>query len=228
MNRLAFFTCASQKGCGDFEARLNLQRISYVPNVAPHVDRNNRQAGHGGDLLFVGSLNYKPNLDGLRWFAQEIWPRLSELLPRMRVIVAGAEPASEVRAICRRSGFRLVANPDDIRPLYRRAAAAIVPLRFGSGSRIKILEAGALGVPVISTRKGAEGLELDESTDAFISDESADQFVASCVECLSDKVEARARASALKRRVEDRHLRSSVVDRLKQYLLSVKAGSSHE
>jgi glycosyltransferase involved in cell wall biosynthesis len=227
-SRVALFTCASPKGCDDMGSRLGLTRIACVPNAAPEIDSTGLRVGHNENLLFVGSLGYRPNLDGLRWFAEEIWPRLSPIFPALRVTVAGAEPGDEVREICLRSGFHLVANPEDIRPFYRTATAAIVPLRLGSGSRIKILEAGGCGVPVISTRKGVEGLQLDETADAFISSESADDFVCACVSCLSNPPEALSRAAALKRRVKDTYLRSSIIAQIKEHLLFVKGGSDHE
>ncbi len=226
--QVALFTCASPKGCDDIGSRLGITRIACVPNAAPEFDSTDLRDGHKENLLFVGSLGYRPNLDGLRWFSEEIWPRLSRILPALRVTVAGAEPGSEVREICLRSGFHLVANPEDIRPFYRTATAAIVPLRLGSGSRIKILEAGGFGVPVISTRKGVEGLQLDETSDAFISSESADDFLSACVSCLSDESEALSRAAALKRRVKAMHLRSSIIAQIKEQMLIVKDGSDHE
>ena len=219
--RVSLFTCANPLACQDIADRLGLQHVACIPNAAPDPEAGFVHTGEGDELLFVGSLGYKPNEDGLRWFAEEVWPKVLERRPSAHVTVAGAEPGQVVTAVCLQSGFRLVANPRSLAPLYRRAAAAIVPLRFGSGSRIKILEAGALGVPVITTRKGAEGLELDEKAEAFVSDETADEFAAACIACLTDKVQTRQRAAALKRRVEQYHLRSRIVGELSQQLLDV-------
>lgn len=223
--RVSLFTCANPLACQDIADRLGLQHVACIPNAAPDPEADFVRAGDRDELLFVGSLGYEPNVDGLRWFAEEVWPKVSERRPSAHVTVAGAEPGQAVTAICLQRGFRLVANPESLGPLYRRAAAAIVPLRFGSGSRIKILEAGALGVPVITTRKGAEGLELDENAEAFVSDETANDFAAACIACLTDEVQARARAAALKRRVEVNHLRRRIVGGLSQQLLDVVSGT---
>ncbi|HJQ32267.1 MAG TPA: glycosyltransferase family 4 protein [Pyrinomonadaceae bacterium] len=129
-----------------------------------------RRADSGGDvssggdarrrrILFVGSMDYHANVDGAVEFARETWPRVSESLPDLVLTIVGRNPAPEVRALAELRGVEVTGTVEDVRPYYREALASVVPLNVGGGSRLKIYETLAAGVPVISTRLGAEGVE---------------------------------------------------------------------
>jgi glycosyltransferase involved in cell wall biosynthesis len=175
-------------------------------------------------LIFVGNLSYQPNHDGLLWFLGDVWPGLRDVVPGVSLMVAGSNPDQQLRRLCQQDGVELIVNPQDLMPLYRLADAAIVPLRFGSGSRIKILEAGAHGVPVISTFAGAEGLNLHPDAHAFLSDETAGAFVNSCLECLRIRDEAHRRSTLFQAFIEERHDRQEIINRLHKTLRTLVAG----
>jgi glycosyltransferase involved in cell wall biosynthesis len=145
--------------------------------------------------------------------------------PEVRLDMVGSNPAEAVRAACRAPQITLHADPDDVSPYYRRAAAAIVPLRSGSGSRIKLLEAGAHGVPVVSTRIGASGIDLDPERDLFVSDSRADGFADACLRCLIDRPEARLRADRLLALVEKKYRRDRIVQSIAELVRAVSAVS---
>jgi glycosyltransferase involved in cell wall biosynthesis len=125
-------------------------------------------SAHSTRLVFVGTMDYFPNVDAVTSFAARVWPRLTKLMPEATLSIVGANPVPEVLALRGISGIEVTGTVPDVRPYYRDALAAIVPLRTGGGTRLKILEAMAAGVPVISTPLGAEGLAATPDRDILI------------------------------------------------------------
>ena len=116
--------------------------------------------GQAHKLVFVGLMNYSPNIEAATSFAQRIWPVLRQRLPDLELWIVGASPTSAVVQLGKLNGVTVTGTVPDVRPYYHDALAAIVPLRTGGGTRLKILEAMAAGVPVVSTPLGAEGLAV--------------------------------------------------------------------
>jgi glycosyltransferase involved in cell wall biosynthesis len=112
-------------------------------------------------IVFVGSMDYYPNAEGAVWFAREIWPAIRERVPSLEFCIVGARPTEAVQALREIEGVTVTGTVPDVRPYYQRALAAVVPLRTGGGTRLKILEAMAAGTPVVSTALGAEGLRVE-------------------------------------------------------------------
>ncbi len=111
------------------------------------------------ELLFTGTLDYRPNVDAVLWFAEAVLPRLRQRRPELRCLVVGKAPDPRPRAAAARTpGLVLTGAVPDVRPYLARAAVYVVPMRMGSGSRLKVLEALAAGVPVVSTPLGLEGI----------------------------------------------------------------------
>jgi len=121
-------------------------------------------------IVFVGKMDYYPNVEAAKHFVERIWPAVKERLPGMTLTIAGSDPVEAVRALGQVGGVTVTGTVPDLRPYYRDALAAIVPLRTGGGTRLKILEAMAAGTPVISTRLGAEGLSVASGRDILIAD----------------------------------------------------------
>lgn len=145
-------------------------------------------------LLFMGSLSYAPNVDGLAWFVREVWPGICAQRPGARLEIIGREPHPNVLAMASDS-IRVVGPVDDVRPHLARAAALVVPLRVGGGTRLKIAEALAMETPVVSTRIGAQGLDLLDGAHLRLADR-ADAFTAATLETLADPAAAAALAAA--------------------------------
>jgi glycosyltransferase involved in cell wall biosynthesis len=109
-------------------------------------------------VLFVGSMDYHPNVEAVRHFTSEIWPQIRQGLPGAVFTIVGRNPAPAVCALTAHAGIEVTGSVPDVRPYYRQAFVAVVPLLVGGGTRLKILEAMAAGLPVVSTALGAEGL----------------------------------------------------------------------
>jgi glycosyltransferase involved in cell wall biosynthesis len=143
-------------------------RTLVYPNALPWRDALN--AAKDGSIVFSGNFAYPPNRSGVRWFREGVWPRLREKFPELRWRLLG-KGTETVRNWTGGDERIEITNPgDDAIAWIARSAAAIVPLESGSGTRVKILEAWAAGVPVVSTALGAEGLPAMDRDNCLIGD----------------------------------------------------------
>jgi sugar transferase (PEP-CTERM/EpsH1 system associated) len=127
-------------------------------------------AGPRRQIVFVGVMDYFPNSEAAVFFATRIWPHVRNKLSDAELLIVGANPGPAVRALEELPGVQVTGMVPDVRLYYNHAFAAIVPLRTGGGTRLKILEAMAAGVPVVSTPLGAEGLEVVDGENVLLSD----------------------------------------------------------
>jgi len=148
-------------------------RTAVIPNAAdveyyqPHPTD---PPPDGRTVVFFGLLDYAPNVDGVIYFVQKIWPRVAEAHPEARFRIIGSRPP---RSLQRLAGPRveLTGVVPDLRPHLAAAAAVVVPLRLGGGTRLKIVEAMAMGKAIVSTTLGAEGIEAIPGRDLLIEDQ---------------------------------------------------------
>jgi glycosyltransferase involved in cell wall biosynthesis len=179
---------------------LSGRTVSVVPNGVDLGRYLFRTAAASEELLFfVGDLSWPPNAEAVRWFRDAVWPAIRDRRPRASVEILGRgapgdlSPPGDAR-------FRLLGEGGDTRPFWQRAAVAIVPLRAGGGTRLKILEAAACGVPVVSTPVGAEGLDFEDAEIAIASDPA--DFAGRVETLLADPAARARQAQAARRRVE--------------------------
>jgi glycosyltransferase involved in cell wall biosynthesis len=164
-------------------------RIVVVENgVDPAAYRTELPVDKRSGVIFTGSLDWYPNIDGLTWFAQSIHQHIIASVPDCRVSIVGRRPASALQAtLAGKPGVAVIPDVPQIQPYLHAARVMMVPLRIGGGSRLKILEAMAAGVPVVSTGKGAEGLAVTPGENIIIEDDPR-QFAAAVVRLLHDDV----------------------------------------
>lgn len=138
------------------------------------------------DLVFVGSMDWMPNVDGMLWFVREVLPIIRRRRPECSVTIAGRMPSPEIRRLSEQDpAIRVTDTVPDIRPYVWESALSIVPLRIGGGTRLKIYESMAAGVPVVSTTVGAEGLEVHPPEDIRIAD-TPEAFAEQCLDLLDN------------------------------------------
>src|SRR2546426_5189291 len=160
---------------------------AVIPNAADveyYQPRSSDPPSDGRTILFFGLLSTAPNVDGVRFFVREIWPRIAAQRPDARCKIIGARPHRSVLELAG-PGLEVVGFVDDLRPYLASAAAVVVSLRLGGGTRLKIVEGMAMGKPIVSTALGAEGIEATPERDILIADEPA-SFAASVIRLLDD------------------------------------------
>jgi glycosyltransferase involved in cell wall biosynthesis len=201
-------TVTSERERQKLLARYPSADIRVIPNgvdVRYYAAEEIAQAGrHSGQqvlkptILFVGSMDYHANIDAVIRFSCDVWPVISRNHPDIQFTIVGRNPASEVRALAS-DRIHVTGTVDDVRPFYASTVAAIVPLRSGSGTRLKILEAMAAGVPVISTRLGAEGIEAQDNIHLLLADTGPE--IAAAVNRIVSSPETRVRLSHAARKL---------------------------
>jgi len=176
------------------------------------------------NVLFTGMLAYYPNIDAIMYLWEEIWPRILRLSPSAKLIVAGRAPSDDIAALARHGGFKLIANPDDMRSIATECSVSICPLRIGSGTRLKILEAMAFGLPVVSTSVGCDGLAVEDERDLLVSDDPA-EFGFAVHRVLNDAQLWRKLHDNGRRLVTERYRWDTVLEPLDKLVRNV--GSAH-
>lgn len=136
-------------------------------------------------LVFTGKMDFRPNVDAMLWFCDEILPRIRAEIPLAHLVIVGQKPASRILARRKRNAVEVTGWVPDTRPYVADAAVYVVPLRMGSGTRLKVLEAMAMGKAIVSTTRGVEGIDLVPGRDALIAD-TPETFARSVIDLLRD------------------------------------------
>jgi glycosyltransferase involved in cell wall biosynthesis len=189
-----------------------VSRVSAIPtgvdvqHFAP-LDKTKKT-----DLVFIGSMDWMPNVDGALWFTREILPLIRKRRPDCSFAIVGRQPPAGIQALASPgAGVQVTGTVADVRPYLWGATVAVVPLRIGGGTRLKIYEAMAARTAVVSTTIGAEGLQVDAGKHIAIAD-TPESFAATCLELLDNEAERERIAGAAWRLVQDRFTWDVVVD----------------
>ena len=176
-------------------------RVSEIPTGVniEYFSPPEPRASHGADLVFdlvfVGSMDWLPNVDGVQYFVREVLPSIRHRRPECTLAIVGRTPPPTVIQLAEDPRIHVTGTVADIRPYLWSSAVAIVPLRIGGGTRLKIYEAMAAKIPVVSTSIGAEGLTVNPANDIRIADRPED-FAARCIELLENREERTRLANA--------------------------------
>jgi glycosyltransferase involved in cell wall biosynthesis len=178
----------------------------FVPSTDPPDPDN---------IVFTGLMSYRPNTDGAAFFVREVLPLILARRPSTRFNIVGLAAEQSVGFLAG-PNVRVLSDVPDVRPYIRDAAVVAVPLRMGSGTRLKILEGLAMGKAIVSTTIGCEGIDVVDDRDMLIADEPA-AFAGAVLRLLED-AEARHRLGAAGRTLaEERYSWASIVDALTDF-----------
>jgi polysaccharide biosynthesis protein PslH len=163
----------------------------FTPGASPTSDHS---------LVFAGSLDWYPNEDAILYFLDQMLPAIRAAVPDTTLTIVGRNPTSRLRAVAKAGGAFVTGTVEDVRPHVQKAAVSVVPLRIGSGTRLKIYEALAMGKAVVSTSIGAEGLSLTPGLH-FLQADGPDEFVNAVISLLRDPARRDALGKAARRLV---------------------------
>jgi glycosyltransferase involved in cell wall biosynthesis len=156
-------------------------------------------------LVFTGAMDWMANEDAIFYFTQEVLPLIRKRIPKTSLLVVGRNPSSRLQELCRvTEGLEVTGRVEDIRPFVQRASVYIVPLRVGSGTRLKIFEAMAMGKAIVSTSIGAEGLPVRSGQNIMIAD-TPETFATAVVELLRNDGRRAELAGAARELVVERY-----------------------
>lgn len=171
-------------------------------------------------LVYAGSPQYAANLDAIRWFAGSVLGRVRAVRPAARLVVTGATDGVELPSA---PGLEFCGHVEDLAAVVRGAACSVVPLRIGGGTRIKVLEALALGTPVVATAKGVEGLGLERGVEIDVADDP-EGLARAITDLLGDPRRRADRSAAGRAAVVARHSWTPIRDRYRALVGEVAAG----
>jgi polysaccharide biosynthesis protein PslH len=180
------------------------QSVEVIPNGvdSKHYDRaDGRHDGHV--LVYCASMDSFVNQDAAMYFAKNIFPMIRSKMPQARFLIVGRGPPASIRKLAD-TNITVSGSVEDVRPLLATASISIVPLRIAGGSRLKILEAFAAGIPVVSTSIGAEGLDVDADTHLLIADDES-AFASHCLRLLEEPLLAARLTEAAKSLVDEKY-----------------------
>lgn len=137
------------------------------------------------DLIFSGKMDYRPNVDAVLWFAEVVWPRLKQAIPNLTWGIVGQKPHERLSYLAKTDGITLTGWVEETQPYIAGAKVYIMPLRLGSGTRLKLIEAMAAGKAIVSTPVGAEGFPVEDQTHLWLAD-GVDEWVTAVQQLLED------------------------------------------
>jgi len=178
-----------------------------------------------GRIIFTGSMEYYPNIEGALFFARKCWPLIREAIPGATWHIVGKNPRPDVQKLARLPGVTVTGSVADVRPYFNQAAVSIVPLLVGGGTRLKILEAMAMRKPVVSTSLGCEGLEVEPGKHLLLANDP-ETFAQHVIELLQDPEKRQALGNAGRALVEATYSWESCGDRLQYVVEEVNKGKT--
>ncbi len=204
-------------------SRFGIEQVSSVPTgVDVEYFERPKSSSILYDLVFVGSMDWMPNVDGMRWFLSDVFPLILKEKPDCRLAIVGRNPPQTLLDAAKDHHVTVTGTVPDVRPFLWQSALSIVPLRIGGGTRLKIFEAMAAGTPVVSTTIGAEGLPVHHGETIRIGD-TARQFAAECLQLLAVPQDCRRMARQAMELVVENYSWEQVTKGFERALLSPKA-----
>lgn len=198
--------------CEKFSPALANQTLPPLPTDARRL----------ASLVFTGTMDFRPNIDAVTWFCSEVLPLIQRELFHVHVCIVGKSPSAEVRALADNPAVTVTGYVEDIRPYVLGSKVYIVPLRMGSGTKLKVLQAMAMGIPVVSTSLGIEGIRVTPGEEILVGD-TPEEFARQVIALLNDEGKRTAMARRARAVVAQQYDWQSIVPRLESVYAQVLA-----
>jgi hypothetical protein len=198
---------------------------AVIPNGvdSQYFRRETQDEALSPTIVFLGRMDYYPNVEGITWFAREVYPRVRSSVPQVTLRIIGSEPVRPVRELARMPGVVVTGYVVDVRPHLRDASVAVAPLHIARGTQNKILECMAMGLPVVCTPQAARGVEAVPGEHLLVADRS-EEFAAKVSDLLQDTHLRRRIATAGAKQVRACHQWENSMKMLDRVLEQVAGG----
>ncbi len=210
--------CVSKSDCEELR-QVSRAAVCRVISNGTDVEYFQPQPGLevAPSLVFTGSMSWYPNAQGMLHFAKSIWPQIKKEMPETTMHLIGSNPPPEIIRVGERDPhFKVLGFVDDVRPIIAQASVYVVPISVGGGTRVKILDAMAMGKAIVSLPVGAEGLEVTDGKEIVIARESSD-FAEAVVSLLRDEARRRSLGSCARETVVAKYSWTGIVPLLEEF-----------
>lgn len=175
----------------DLQFLVDKHKIENIRLLSNGVDTDkfkpmNHDYSHQETLLFTGNMDYDPNVDAVIYFAEDVFPIIKKQFPNVKFVIAGQRPIDKVKALDNGKDIQVTGFIPELSEMYNSASVVVAPLRFGAGTQNKVLEAMAMGIPVVCSNIGFEGLGISDGEGAFMRT-NANDFAHQVIELLNSE-----------------------------------------
>jgi polysaccharide biosynthesis protein PslH len=177
----------SQEDLNYLKKKHQIDNLFLLPNGVDveQFKFKNHDYSHAHTLLFTGNMDYAPNVDAVIYFVNDVFPLIKSSFPEVKFVIAGQRPIDKVLQLHNGKDVLVTGFVEDLTDLYNSASVVVAPLRFGAGTQNKVLEAMAMGIPVVCSNIGFDGLEIQDGEGAFMRTNSQD-FAQQVIALLGD------------------------------------------
>lgn len=220
----ASFVCSSADAI-TLRKLASTDTVHVIPNTVTVPDHIHHNPTSGETLGFIGSFAHPPNVDAVEWLLSDIWPQVRQSRPNARLRIAGPGSRQMFGRTHGKDGIEVLDFVDDLGAFYESLNLVIAPLRYGAGTRVKIIEAAGYAMPVVSTTLGAEGLAFNNGTEILIADKAV-HFADQCVQLLENQDLAIEIGLAARCSFEHYYNRAAVVANVREHIMCALTATS--
>jgi glycosyltransferase involved in cell wall biosynthesis len=171
-------------------------------------------------LVFVGSLDVAMNQDAVRWFVRAIWPLINQRVPGVQLWIVGRDPPAEIMKFAARPGIKVTGTVENVIGYLKQASVFVAPLRAGGGTKLKVLEAMAMGLPIVSTCVGAQGLDVESGRHLYVAEDPA-EFADCVVSLIVDRNKSFEMGREARRLVERKYSWAGILNEVENKLIDL-------